>query len=142
MAIVSKRNWIIAGIVVGIPVLAVGWWLGSPLFIDKEVSEGFPLSSAAIVPDDMTQEEVEAETEGAASQAGLTVEDDMPGSTDATHIVAGEFVDYDNFHQGSGTATIYSLDDESQVLRLAEFRGDERAGPACPTGPEWRPRDS
>ena len=121
MASVSKRNWIIAAIVVAIPVLGVGWWLGSPLFIDTEVNEEFPMSAGAVVPDDMTQEQVEDEMESAASQAGLTVEDDMPNSASATEISTGDFVDYDNFHQGSGTATIYMLDDGSRVLRFENF---------------------
>ena len=121
MASVSKRNWIIAGTVVAIPVLAVGWWLGSPLFLDTEVNEAFPRSSEAVVPDDMTQEQVEDEMESAASQAGLTVEDDMPDSASPAQVSTGEFADYDNFHKGSGTATIYTLEDGSQVLRLEGF---------------------
>ena len=38
----TRRTWILAGIVVAIPVLALAWWLGSPLFLDQEVDEGVP----------------------------------------------------------------------------------------------------
>ena len=37
MARISKKTVLIAAVVVGIPVLALAWWLGSPLFIDREV---------------------------------------------------------------------------------------------------------
>ncbi len=44
--------------IVGAPVLALGWWLGTPLLFDTKVSEEFPMSAGAVVPDDMTQEDV------------------------------------------------------------------------------------
>lgn len=50
----NKRKLAIGGAVLAIPVIAVAWWLGSPLFLDTEVSEDFPMAAAAIVPDDMT----------------------------------------------------------------------------------------
>ena len=43
----NRRNVKIAAIVIGIPAIAVAWWLGSPLFIDSEVNEAFPVPAAA-----------------------------------------------------------------------------------------------
>ena len=117
----SKRTIIIGGLVLAIPVLAVAWWLGSPLFLDTEVSEEFPMSAMAIVPDDMTQEEVEAEMEDAAESPPVEVTDTMPAESGPVAISTGEFEDFDSFHRGSGTATIYRLDDGSHVLRLEDF---------------------
>ena len=117
----SKRNWIIGGAIVAIPVLALGWWLVSPLFLDETVDEEFPMSADAVIPDDMNQEEVEKEMEDAAGEPDVSASDDMPEGSGPIAIASGQFEDYDNFHQGSGKATIYVLDDGSHVLRLEDF---------------------
>lgn len=117
----SKRNWIIGGAIVAIPVLALGWWLGSPLFLDETVDEEFPMSADAEIPDDMSQEDVEKEMEAAAAEPDTAASDDMPDEDEPVSVVAGEFEDYDNSHRGSGTATVYELDDGSHVLRLENF---------------------
>ena len=117
---VSKRTWIIVGVVVAVPVLAIGWWLGSPLFLDTEVDEEFPMSANAIIPDDMTQGEGETEMDDAA-ESDTSASDEMPDSGNAASILSGQFEDFDNFHQGSGTATIYELEDGSKILRFEDF---------------------
>ena len=122
---VSKRTWIVIAVVVAIPVVAVGWWLGSPLFLDTEVNEEFPMSASAEVPDDMTQEEVEDVMMEAAGKDPVEVEEPMPEdggeATGALALSEGRFRDADDFHMGSGTATVYELDDGSRVLRLEDF---------------------
>ena len=119
----SKRTWIIIAIVVAIPVVAVGWWLGSPLFLDTEVNEAFPMSASAVVPDDMTQEEVEEVMLEASEEDPVEVEEPMPeeAASGPTALSSGQFQDADDFHMGTGTATIYELDDGSHVLRLEDF---------------------
>ena len=55
-----KRNiFIIAGLVILIPVLGLAWWLLSPLFISKTVDEEFPFAATAEIPAAMTMAEVE-----------------------------------------------------------------------------------
>ena len=49
----------IAAAIVAIPVLALAWWLGSPLFLNKTVDEEFPLSVSAVVPEGMTRAQVD-----------------------------------------------------------------------------------
>ena len=49
----------IAAVIVAIPVLALAWWLGSPLFLNKTVDEEFPLSVSAVVPEGMTRAQVD-----------------------------------------------------------------------------------
>lgn len=120
MALLTRRNVLIGAIVVGIPILALGWWLGSPLFITNEVDEEFPMSAGAIVPVDMTPEEVEAEMETAADSPDDQTDAPMPGA-DPVKLVGGVFVGADSFHEGSGRATIYDLGDGERVLRLEAF---------------------
>ncbi|MCH8984840.1 MAG: DM13 domain-containing protein [Acidobacteria bacterium] len=120
MALLTRRNVLIGAIVVGIPILALGWWLGSPLFITNEVDEEFPMSAGAIVPVDMTPEEVEAEMETAADSPVDQTDEPMPGA-DPVKLVGGVFVGADSFHEGSGRATIYDLGDGERVLRLEAF---------------------
>ena len=55
-----RRSVQVAAVVIALPVLGLAWWLGSPLFIDRVVDEPFPRAAMAVVPADMTAEEVEA----------------------------------------------------------------------------------
>lgn len=115
----SKRVWIVVAIV--IPVLALGWWLGSPLFLDTEVDEAFPLSEGAEVPDDMSQADVEAEMAAAAEddvEAFEPMTDDMET---AAAVATGEFAPASSSYSSSGTATIYELPDGSHILRFEDF---------------------
>ncbi len=54
-----RGRLIVAAVVVAIPVLALAWWLGSPLFINKTVDEEFPYSVGAVVPEGMTRAQVD-----------------------------------------------------------------------------------
>jgi len=118
----NKAKWIIAGIVIAIPVVAVGWWLASPLFLNATVDESFPLSSGATVPEGMTRAEVE-QAMSAMAKVKQETDEDMPAGADASaQVKSGSFRDADSFHKGSGRATIYRLPDGSHVLRLEDFQ--------------------
>jgi len=123
-----KRKWIIiALVVVGIPALAIGWWLGSPLFLDDEVDEAFPMAAVAEIPDDMTVEEVEKVMVDAAAEPDVATTEPMPEpvepatAAEPVQLRTATFAGADDFHEGSGTATIYQLEDESRVLRFEDF---------------------
>lgn len=120
MSLLTRRNLTIGAIVIGIPALLLGWWLLSPLFLDSEVSEAFPRAAMAEIPDDMTAEEVEGAMVDAENEPDVAGDDDMPDSG-PTALTSGEFTDADDFHMGSGTATIYEIEDGSLVLRLEDF---------------------
>ena len=111
-------------------VLALAWWLGSPLFLSKTVDEEFPLTVDATVPENMTRAEVEAVMKGMAMVDAPMSEAMMPGMAEATAVKMGTFRDADRFHKGSGSVTIYRLEDGSHVLRLEEF--------AVTNGPDLR----
>lgn len=83
----KRRGVIIGAVLVAIPVLAVAWWLGSPLFIDRVVDEPFPRAAMAVIPDDMTEEEVEEEMEKAEAD-DVMVEEPMPEMPDAATVTA------------------------------------------------------
>lgn len=119
----KRRSVRIAAIVIAIPVLAFAWWLGSPLFLNTEVDEPFPLAAGAVIPDDMTAEQVDAEMKDAAAISTAS-DDDMPESVGGAVplvLATGQLTGADSFHQGSGTATVYELEDGSRVLRLEEI---------------------
>jgi len=102
--------------VIAVPVLAVAWWLGSPLFIDRTVVEEFPRAATADVPEGQTMAEVEEIMRDAEGEA-VAVGEDMPDAA-PIGLLSGEFEGADDFHEGSGLATVYELDDGSRVLRL------------------------
>lgn len=111
-------RWAIgAGFVAGV---AAVWYLVSPLFITNEVDDAFPMAATAQVPDDMTRDDVEAEMVKAADSPSVEATDAMPADT-PTVIATGTFMDADNFHKGSGSATLYTLADGSNVVRLEDF---------------------
>ena len=119
----SRKVIIIAAAIVAAPVLAVAWWLLSPLLINTEVDEDFPFSANAQIPADMTQEEAESVMAGMSKIDMPPMAEPMPTETpEFVAVAAGMFRDADSFHRGSGSATIYRLPDGSGVLRLEDFR--------------------
>ena len=79
----KRRSIQVAAVIVAIPVLAFAWWLGSPLFIDRVVDEPFPRAAMAVVPDDMTAEEVEAIMVD-AEQTDTAADEEMPEMSPTT----------------------------------------------------------
>ena len=127
-----KRIIIAVIVIVGIPALALAWWLLSPLFISTTVDEEFPLASNAVIPADMTMAEAEEIMVEAASEFNnydervpteMAMPDDaMKMDASVVKVRSGSFRDADSFHKGSGTATIYRGADGQNVLRLEDFR--------------------
>lgn len=123
---VHKRLVIIAVIVLGVPALGIAWWLGSPLFINREVDEDFPLAAAAVVPAGMSMADAEATMVTASEMDEQMIEEDMMEAMGEMlapdHVKSGEFRDADSFHRGSGSATIWDLGTDGYVLRFEDFR--------------------
>ena len=120
----KKRSVRIAAVVIAVPILAFAWWLGSPLLFDTEVNEAFPRAAAAEIPDDMTAEEVEDEMLD-AEETDVPIADDMPDEAETTGeliaLATGSLMGADSFHNGSGDATVYQLEDGTRVLRLEDI---------------------
>lgn len=123
----TKRKMAIAAVVIGIPALVVAWWLISPLFLDSVVDEEFP--AAADTTADTSPDSSTATSAATGSESGDTTSDTSGGPNvvrptapvDVTAVVGGQFRDADDQHRGSGTATIYKLEDGSRLLRFEEF---------------------
>lgn len=132
LAYVRSHKLLFAGIavVVAVPLLALAWWLGSPLFIDQSVDEDFPLAAMAVVPDTMSMAEAEATMVAAADTERATddVMVDAMGTLLAPEALkSGQFRDADSFHTGTGTATIWDLGNDERALRFEQF--EVRNGP-------------
>ncbi len=114
-----KPKGILLGIV-ALAALGIGWWLGSPLFLNRTVDEAFPMAANAVVPDTMSRADVErvmaveAAVDRPASEA-------MPSGASPTVLKQGRFRDADRFHRGKGTATIYRFESGEHVLRFENF---------------------
>ena len=123
------RQIVTIGLVVAaIPAIALAWWLGSPLFLNKTVDEQFPRTVGAQIPADVTRAEVEMVMETMAKVPNTMMEA-MPEAMAAAQIVSsGPLRGADRFHLGSGQATIYSVPEGGHVLRLENL--DVTNGPA------------
>jgi hypothetical protein len=119
----TKRGRIIAGTlgVIAIPLIALSWWLGSPLFLDKTVDEQFPLTVDADIPAGVERADAEV-VMGTAAKLDSPMSETMPDEMDAaTKVLTGAFRDADNFHRGSGSVGLYQLADGSYILRLEDL---------------------
>ena len=143
----KRRGFVIGAMVLAIPAIALAWWLGSPLFLDTVVDEEFPTVTAAAAPTAIEEGTSEGTAEPAAGTADAAAEASEPASptseadtaqaitneaavdqdstggeaTGPVAVLTGDFAGADDFHQGSGTATIYELEDGSHVLRFEDF---------------------
>jgi hypothetical protein len=110
----TKRRLLIGGGVLTIPAIALAWWLGSPLFLDTSVDETFPTAPV------ITTESVQSAEPDTPETTDLDVAADGEAAA-PTELLTGTFVDADAAHRGSGSATIFQLEDGSRVLRLENF---------------------
>ena len=104
-------------------VFGAAWWLISPLFINRSVSEGFPtlapMATKSEVPAAASLSEPTA-TPAATAEPTQDASDAMPEGEGLTLVSKGEF--YDLAHHGEGTASVYNFDDGSRVLRFENFQ--------------------
>lgn len=114
-----RRSTIIGALVVGLPALALAWWLFSPLFLNRTVVEEFPRAAAAQIPAGSSAQEVEAEM--LAAEGETTTADDAMPEADPVKLRAGQFMGADSFHRGSGEVGVYQLGDGSRILRLEDI---------------------
>ena len=147
----NRRALIIGAVAAGAAVVVVvGWYLASPLFIDRMVSEAFPIEvpstaemksmsaeemdamerkimdalPSADAMDEMPErarERIRRDVERfAAAMPDQHMVEPMPGAP--VLLSSGEFKDADRFHKGSGTAKLYDIPGIGRVLRFEEFK--------------------
>ncbi len=121
-----KRHWkIVLGIMVLIG-LPVGWYLGSPLFINKEVREEFPMKMPN--PHDVDgmsrEQKLEMEPKIAADLAGMPKREsmeEMPAEKGPSLVAEGMFRNVDTIHRGNGKAQLFQFAEGASLLRLEEI---------------------
>lgn len=126
----------IAAVVLFISAAAFGFWTISPLFINRQVNEEFPIASAApTVQAPVTSQaapaaQIAEQPTAAAMQEKETVAPvvsapQAPAATAAPSepvaLSSGSFTRIDDLHSAEGSATIYQLPDGKRVLRLENF---------------------
>jgi hypothetical protein len=105
---------IVRVLVLGIPFVAVSWWLLSPFFVDDVVDDDFATSIADARPAPDAADDPDSES----TESTLSTADAVP--VGPTLRGAGEFVGLAG-HEGSGDAGFFALEDGSHVLRLENF---------------------
>ncbi len=126
-----RRNIIILGtFAVAIPMLALAWYLGSPLLFDDEVNEDLPddilfitsTPSVDSISDSSTSDNNDVPTpEATAETSSLQSVPEMSDDVTATEVRRGQFRDIDRVHQGSGDAILFQLSDGRHLLRFENF---------------------
>jgi hypothetical protein len=119
----------IAVVVLAVPLGALAWWLGSPLFIDTTVDEAFPEGVAAVGATDPTptvagpsggaQGDIPSET--TTPETAVAQESAQEAAQEPVLLLNGSFVDADSAHRGSGSVGAYQLGDGSRLLRFEDF---------------------
>lgn len=118
-----KSPWITALIVAGIVLVClvvaipVGWYLISPLFINRQVAEGLPAPAIEIIPATAT-----AAMEAAQVEPTREMKEPMPTEAAAGPVALRQGNFYSIAHDGSGRATVYQLADGSRILRFESFQ--------------------
>ncbi len=122
--------------IVTIVILALAWFLASPLFIDRTVDEPFDLSlpngrlnydAIMSMPDEKREEMQQEIMDAAANAPDRASAEAMPGGSPML-LARGMFIDADAIHKGTGTALLYALPDGRHVVRFEDFRATN--GPA------------
>ena len=144
-----KRIIIAVIVIVGIPALALAWWLLSPLFISQTVDEEFPLASNAVIPVDMTMAEAEEIMVEAASEFNnydervpteMAMPDDaMKMDASVVKVRSGSFRDADSFTRERHGDRISQLG-RAEPATPRRLQSYQRAGPACAARAESDPQ--
>jgi hypothetical protein len=115
--------WIGGAAVLLVVIGAIAWYLASPLFLDRTVQEELPFSAATAEETRATLPEQEqiAEITPPPSASEQTAEPEPSTGEGPASLNTANFVGADGFHQGSGTATLYQLEDGSRLLRFEDF---------------------
>ncbi len=116
--------------IAAVVIMAIAWFLVSPLFIDRTVDEDFDLFLDDGSPNMGALSLLEEEKLEGMRDEIMTAASNMPDKpvTDAMPdagpelIATGNFSDADAVHKGSGTALLYRLPDGQHLLRFEDFR--------------------
>ena len=140
-ALKNKWVWFGAGLIIGIPVVAIGWWLLAPLFLDTEVDEAFPLTENATIPAGISQSEAETVMMTMA-KVETKMDEEMPKEMmEASNVVvkSGNFRDGDSFPQGRGQGHDLQARRRPASPAFRGLQGLQRPRPSGPAGEAFQP---
>ena len=109
--------------------LGGGWFFVSPLFIDERVDESFEfvlddgsfnIDGVMAMPEEKRLSMMDDIMNAAAAMQDAPADEAMPAEPRV--LAAGNFVDADAVHKGSGTASLYALSNGRHVVRFEDFR--------------------
>ena len=107
---------IVIALLVGLP---VGWYLGSPIIVRTSLVEALPVSAPAPTAASATPSSTREPSAPTPSAAPASAATQAPFV--ATTVASGEFSGTDDFHFGSGTASIVEIEPGRYHLRLEDF---------------------
>jgi hypothetical protein len=134
VALAIRRGWFAAarrhpgraGLLVAVAVVVLApaaWYLGSPLFVRSELQEP-PIVAVAPTPGPTVAESTTpapgAKAPGAAPTAAATAEPTSEPTAPPV-VRSGDFAGADDFHFGSGRATVTVAPDGNSTLRFDDF---------------------
>ena len=105
----QRRIWLILALLLVAIGLPIGWYLLSPLFIERVVSEELPPALKEAMAPTMK--------EAAAKQKAMP--EPMPGPAKPALVARGEFMPV--AHEGRGRALVYRAGTGEMLLRFEEF---------------------
>ena len=135
----KQRPVQIAAAVVAIAVAALAWWLISPLFIDQVVDEPFPRAAMAVIPDDMTAEEVERKMMEAEAVDTPAYEDMPEPSVAPPTTTPGTTTTYAS---GTMDAEEEATEDEEAATTTTAAPPATEAAAEATAAPTTRPQDA
>lgn len=107
-------------LVVGGP---VAWYLGSPIFIRTSLVEAAPTAAPVVTPAPAPATTEPSTAAATPAPSALSTTTPAPTATPfaPTTVAVGEFSGTDDFHFGSGTASIVEIEPGRYHLRLDDF---------------------
>jgi hypothetical protein len=124
--LVNKRAIYLVIALIGVIGLAAGWYLASPLIIDRTVDEELPFEVPSAEElaqmSEAQRSEIEEELLAAAdTMPDKMMDDAMPDGEEIVILKEAMFEDADRAHKGSGTAKILQTPAGERLLRFEEF---------------------
>ncbi len=146
-----SKKYLLAGgaLIIVLPIVALAWWLLSPLLGDQTIDEPLPFAVQAVVPPDMTREEVEDVMAGMAKltrpvdepmpEKMIGAEDSSGGSSPTTPPDKTTTGAKDSSGESSATATAEMPVDQAVPDQVKTDAKDSSAGPSGATAPSDSP---
>lgn len=116
----TRNRWLLL-LFIGLGLLPLLWYVASPLFIDQEVDEAFPVPTAAAASPETAATTVAESTVPTEASPMTEAMPTMEASSGPLRLASGTFGEIDAIHRGSGEGVLYELGAGEHLLRLEGF---------------------